>query len=316
MTDQPQHNELSALLDGLKTDAAAYFMKAAKVFEGETFELSWEEPRRDRFWIALPEEIRGEAERLDRRLTSLMGQIVRVVRNAPLTSEADEREVMTGTKAMRAALLLREFRSWDAEVLYDEEIVLGVRRAGQSDDEPSQPYGASRTFVDWAHKINAILDLAAASPGADYSKEVSLPGGTARYRPGTAFIMMWMDKSKFDLTDVSDAVKEVFGQFGIRAARADDIEHEGLITPRILDEIKTAEFCFADLSGARPNVYYEVGYAHALTRRVILFRKLGTGLHFDLAGYNCPEYENLRDLKEKLTTRLRALTNKEPKPSS
>jgi hypothetical protein len=123
---------------------------------------------------------------------------------------------------------------------------------------------------------------------------------------------MWMDKSKPDLIDVSDAVKEVFAQFGIRAIRADDIEHEGLITDRILTEIKTAEFCFADLSGARPNVYYEVGYAHALPRRVILFRNAGTGLHFDLAGYNCPEYENLRDLKDKLIHRLRALTNKEP----
>jgi hypothetical protein len=125
--------------------------------------------------------------------------------------------------------------------------------------------------------------------------------------------MMWMDKSQPDLVDVSDAVKEVFGQFRIRAVRADDIEHEGLITPRIINEIKTTEFCFADLTGARPNVYYEVGYAHALNRRVILFRKAGAGLHFDLAGYNCPEYNNLRELKDKLTLRLRAITNEEPK---
>jgi nucleoside 2-deoxyribosyltransferase len=125
--------------------------------------------------------------------------------------------------------------------------------------------------------------------------------------------MMWMDKSQPELVDVSDAVKQVFAQFDVHAIRADDVEHEGLITSRILSEITTAEFCFADLSGARPNVYYEVGYAHALARRVILYRKAGTGLHFDLAGYNCPEYTNLRDLKEKLTQRLRHLTNKEPK---
>ncbi len=102
----------------------------------------------------------------------------------------------------------------------------------------------------------------------------------------------------------------------VYAVRADDIEHDGLITERVLNEIRISEFLFADLTGARPNVYYEIGFAHALGKKVILFRKSGTGIHFDLAGYNCPEYKNLRDLKDKLTKRLVSVTNKNPSEES
>jgi hypothetical protein len=81
-----------------------------------------------------------------------------------------------------------------------------------------RPVGFLRTGQ---RKFNAILDLVAASPGPGYSGD-----GILTKQPGIApvlpFIMMRMDKSKPDLIDVSDAVKGVFAQFGIRAISADE----------------------------------------------------------------------------------------------
>jgi hypothetical protein len=241
-----------------------------------------------------------------------VGKVDRLSHKSSLTSEADQRDLVIAAKTMRAALRLRKFETWNAEVLHDEGNVLGVNPASQSDNDELSPEKSKEAFESSGQKVKAILDLVSAS-GELGSLNMIAASDTARYRPGTAFIIMAMDKSKPELTDVADAVKEVFARFGVQAVRADDIEHEGLITKRILTEIETAEFCFADLTGERPNVYYEVGYAHALNRRVILYRKEGTAIHFDLAAYNCPSYENLKHLKEQLTKRLEYIINQKPR---
>ena len=123
----------------------------------------------------------------------------------------------------------------------------------------------------------------------------------------TAFVIMAMDPAQPGLVDVLEAIKTVCATFGIKAHRADEIQHEDKITDVILEEIKNCEFLIADLSFERPNVYYEVGFAHALDKKPILYRKSGTALHFDLAVQNVPEYKNITDLREQLRIRFEAI---------
>jgi hypothetical protein len=240
--------------------------------------------------------------------------LAEATRISPLTGNEDLQDVKLATKGIRAALRLRHYSYREPDVIHDEGTFLGFCPADQSETSGLSPDEAESEFFNHLSNLMAVLKLVEASPHTSSGSVTNNVVEATKYRSGTAFIMMWMDPQHPELMDVADTVRTVFRTFDIRAVRADDIEHEGLISERVINEIRTSEFLFADLTGTRPNVYYEVGYAHALGKRVILFRKAGTGVHFDLAGFNCPEYENLRDLCKKLERRLVSLTNRNPSP--
>jgi hypothetical protein len=262
-------------------------------------------------WSHVPEEERKLAELLVRRTKEIVLHTIEGLKLSPLLGEADVADLRVAARRMHSALYFRRYEHWDTEVLHDEGTVLGVKPAGQSEDDIF-PDDAKKHFFSGFEKLMEVSQLLSPSevdlPRAIVSSEAR---SVRRYRPNTAFIMMWIDPAQPQLEDVKNCFKEVFGRFGITAIRSDEIEHQDVITGRILDEISTSEYLVADLTGERPSVYYEVGYAHAIDKRPILYRSKGTKLHFDLSVHNVPEYENITDLRKKLRTRLIALTNKQ-----
>jgi hypothetical protein len=102
-------------------------------------------------------------------------------------------------------------------------------------------------------------------------------------------------------------IKPLVKQFQFDIQKVDEISHTLEITDVILEAIVRSRFVIADLTDARPNCYYEVGYAHALRKAVIILAKKGTPRHFDISTYKWNYWESYTDLKPVLECELRAV---------
>lgn len=293
--------ELKERLRTVRDAATNFFSKVQeRQDQGEEYRNIWED--------LLSPELRREGEDLRATIKGLIVDIAGAARGSPLIAEADLQDLRHNTRRMLASIHFHQYRHWGIYVHHDEGTVLGVTPPGQEEESVTTVATALQLFSTAATSISELIDLL--SPTEIIQGTAA---GTATYRPNTAFVMMAIDKNQPELEDIKNGIKDVCKEFGITAVSADEIEHESAITDRILEEIDTNEFLIADLTGERPNVYYEIGHAHARSKRVHLFRKTGTKLHFDVAHRNCPECTNVTDLKEQLRKRMITLTNRPQK---
>jgi hypothetical protein len=170
-----------------------------------------------------------------------------------------------------------------------------------------EPYGVSL--------VEMVVDMIEETIGA--LRSAPTPAGAIKGEPlvleetvqGYAFIAMPMTNGRHDFDDVCDAIKEAAQRCGIHAERVDEPHTTDRITDRILESIRHAEYVIADLTEAKPNVYFEAGYAHALRKTPIYIAREGTQLEFDLKDYPVIFFNSLRQLKDYLERRLRGIAD-------
>ena len=122
--------------------------------------------------------------------------------------------------------------------------------------------------------------------------------------PQTVFVAMPFNEELEDvyIYGIRRCVEEV----GLSCVRADEVEHGGPIVQEIQDQIQRCRIIIAEVSDHNPNVFYEVGWAHALERPTILLAREGTDLPFDIRHVNTIMYKNIHSLEERLLKRLQA----------
>jgi len=128
------------------------------------------------------------------------------------------------------------------------------------------------------------------------------------------FVLMPFD-NKFD-SIYENIIKKIVenDEFELNCIRADEIFGTGTIIKDIWDYIKKARILVAELTGKNPNVFYELGLAHAMSKDVILITQNIDDVPFDLQHYRCLVYEDsisgAQTLEEKLKNTLKEQLNK------
>lgn len=96
----------------------------------------------------------------------------------------------------------------------------------------------------------------------------------------TCFVMMpfgeWPDRYYKEI--FVPAIKEA----GLEPVRGDELYHTGSVVEQIWDQIEKAKLLVADLTGRNPNVFYELGLAHAAIKPVVFTAANIEDVPFDL----------------------------------
>lgn len=81
-------------------------------------------------------------------------------------------------------------------------------------------------------------------------------------------------------------------QLGFDVVRIDEVNRPGIIFQDIQRRIEDAKVVIAEITAPNQNVYYEVGYAHALNKPTILLAERGKELPFDIRSYRVIFYDD------------------------
>ena len=223
-------SEISSGLEDLREGGLTFFKGLDHLNEDDPYSFYLSEP--DHYWDKLDQPSKQTSHRLRSELLKLVGVLANCLKQASLLDEADRRDLSNWTKSVRASLRLRRFSAWDTELLHDEGVVFGFQRAGQSDTDPSQPKTACSAFDQGIQNLLGLIDLMNISLDQSTNTYRRNPQVTANYEPDTAFVMMQIDPDSPEVEDRYNTIKDCFMRFRIEAVRADEIEHEDVITTR------------------------------------------------------------------------------------
>ena len=122
------------------------------------------------------------------------------------------------------------------------------------------------------------------------------------------FIAVWFDDS---MNESAAAIEEAIKKSGFKPMYIKYEHFAEKIYDKALTEIRQSRFLVVDLTGNRPSVFFEAGFAHGLGIETLYVYKEGVGeenfpLEFYVRHYQCYRYKDSSELTEILTNAISA----------
>jgi hypothetical protein len=102
-----------------------------------------------------------------------------------------------------------------------------------------------------------------------------------------------------DYLETYKAIQSVCNETGLKSLRGDE-ENVNDILPYVLRSLVKARIVVANIDGRNPNVFYELGIAHALDKGTILVSKSSSELPLDFRTKQIIIYQEFEELKSRL----------------
>ena len=101
-----------------------------------------------------------------------------------------------------------------------------------------------------------------------------------------------------------EVIRPVCERSGFEVQRADDVFRPGIILQDIINGLLDSDLVIAEVTPPNPNVFYELGFAHALDKPTVLLARRGGELPFDISGYRVIFYDDAIGGKPQVETTL------------
>lgn len=101
-----------------------------------------------------------------------------------------------------------------------------------------------------------------------------------------------------------DLISKTCNKVGLNCSRGDEEFIRGGVLSHIIKEIADASIVISNIDGRNPNVFYEMGIAHALDKDVIILSSSIKSVPFDLSSQRLIIWTDMQDLSDQLNSTL------------